>query len=176
MVSRWCVVVMLSLLLLGCSGAEDEPAGGEQTEQSSTESEPTTQARTVEEYATASQEACDDYLGAMFEMAQQDEELDTGNEDAATDLFLRRADDIARMYADYRSSMESVAVPEDDELRDAHEEILNLMDQNLDTIRGVAAAQERGDEEEARALLEESSRIEDEIAAVQAAHGIRPCG
>lgn len=164
---RWFLAVLLGLSVLGCSGADDEPAEAER---------PAEQDPTVEEYAAATWEACDDYLGAMFGMAQEDEHLDTGRQDASTDLFKRRAEDIAVLYADYRSSLAEVAVPDDEDLRAAHEEMLGLMDENLEAIRGVAEAQERGDDEQAEALLAKSSRIEEEIAALQSAHGLRPCG
>lgn len=165
MVSRLSITVALCLSLLACSGPGGEP-----------DAEPAADAPTVEEYATASQEACDEYLGAMFEMAQEDDELDTAAEDASTELFLRRAEDIAELYAGYRSTVDSLAVPEDDDVRATHDEVVQLMGENVETIEAVGEAHEQGDDEQALALMEESSRIEDEIAAAQAANRIRPCG
>ncbi|HVL99372.1 MAG TPA: hypothetical protein VM324_08780 [Egibacteraceae bacterium] len=169
MPSRWCVaVVLLGLLIPACSSGVD-PA-----EEAETAPDPRAEAVTVEQYATASHEACEYYLGALFSLAQDDEELDLAREDASQKLFLRRAGDIAALYADYRSTIDALEPPDGAEA--AHEEIVALMDDNLGTIEAVGESYARGAREEGASLMAESSRIDEEIAALQTGLGIRPCG
>lgn len=166
MVRRCSLVVVLCLALVACS----EPGGEAE------KADPGAPAPTLEEYATASEEACDVYLGALLAMAQQDDELDPEQADASADFFMRRADDIAARYDQYRSTIDSLPVPDDDDMRAAHDEIVALMGDNLEAIEEVADAHEQGADEQAAAAMVQSARIEEEIAAVQSAHDLPVCG
>lgn len=170
--------VAVCLAIVACSAAPEaprsEPEPQTQAEPSPTPAAPTVP--TVEEYATASQEACDLFLGGLFTLAQTDDELDTSRQDAAQELFLRRAADIAELYGRYRAQINALEPPASDDARDAHAQIVELMGDNRHTIEAVGEAHARGDVGQATALVGESNRIEEDIAARQEALGIRPCG
>lgn len=166
MVSRRRVAVAVACLaLLSCTSPAGEPAVP-----------PAAEPPSREEYVTSSQEACDRYLGALFTLAKDDEKLDTAREDASRELFMRRADDIAELYAHYRSQIASLDPPEAAEVRAAHAETVALMGDNLESMEAVGEAHSRGDDKEAAARMADSSRTEDAIAAVQTTVGVRPCG
>lgn len=166
MVSRRRVAVaVVCLALLSCTSPAGQPPAP-----------PAAQPATRERYVASSQEACDRYLGALLTMAKNDEELDTAREDASRELFVRRADDIAGLYARYRSEIASLDPPEAADIRAVHAEIVELMGDDLERIEAVAEAHSEGDEEEAAANVADSSRTEDAIAALQRSVGVRPCG
>lgn len=167
--------VAVCLAMVACSAAPEAPRS-EPAPQTQAEPSPAPGAPTVEEYATASQEACDLFLGGLFTLAQTDDELDTSRQDASQELFLRRAADIAELYGRYRAQIEALEPPASDDARDAHAEIVELMGDNRQTIEAVGDAHARGDAGQATALVAESNRIEEDIAARQEALGIRPCG
>ena len=165
MLSRSCAaVVVVCLSLVGCDAAPEPDA----------EPAPTVEAVTVEEYVAESHEACEHYLGALFALAADDEQLDVYSDSASEDLFLRRAGDIAGLYAEYRAWIASLEPP--GSVQPAHGEVLEHMDDNVETMQAVADATAEGDDERALALAAESSRIDQEIAELQEPLGIRPCG
>lgn len=165
---RWICVPLALAVVASCT-----PGGGEgaRTPGAPQQAEAPL---TVEEYVDESHAVCEQYLGELFVLAQQDEHLDTSRDDASRELFLRRARDIAELYASYRSAMAALTPPED--LAPVHEEIIDLMADNREAMAAVGEAHARGEGDEAAALMVESSRIEDEIAARQDPLGIRPCG
>lgn len=161
--SRACAAIAVVCLSLVACDATPEP-----------EPQPTVEAVTVEEYVAESHEACEHYLGALFALAADDEQLDVYSDSASQDLFLRRAGDIAGLYAEYRAWIRSLGPPE--RVQPAHGEILDHMDTNVETMEAVAEATAEGDDERALELMAESSRIDQEIAGLQEPLGIRPCG
>lgn len=163
--SRWCTAIAVAFLWLVACDATPEPEP---------EPEPTVEPVTVEEYVAESHEACEHYLGALFALAADDEQLDVYSDTASQDLFLRRAGDIAVLYAEYHAWLASLEPP--GSVQPAHGEMLEHMDDNVETMQAVAEATAQGDDERALELMAESSRIDQEVAELQEPLGIRPCG
>lgn len=157
------MAVVACLALAGCTdngaGAGDEPPA-----------EPLT----MEEYVAASHDACEHYLGALFGLVEADEQIDLDSPDASTEVFRRRAADIAGLYADYRARLDELKPPE--AIQGAHDELVELQGEHVETLQALGGAHAAGDDERAGALVAESARIEAEIAALQSRIGVRPCG
>lgn len=172
----WVGVVLVCLSIAACSTPAVESESAAEGASPTRPPTPAAGTPTVEEYVDASHEACELYLGGLFTMAKADDELDSSREDASREFFLRRAGDIARLYAAYRSEVAALDLPADEHTRDAHAGIVRLMSENREAIEAVAHAHERGDVEQAMARTVESQRLDEDIAALHTTLGIRPCG
>lgn len=172
----WVAVVLLCLSVAACAAPTTEPESPAEDASPTRPHRPAADTPTVEQYVDASHDACELYLGGLFSMVKADDEVDSSREDASREFFLRRAGDIARLYAAYRSEVAALDLPADDQTRDAHAGIVRLMGENREAIEAVAHAHERGDVEQAMALTAESQRIDEDIAARHATLGVRPCG
>lgn len=160
------MAVVVCLALAACTGNGAGTGAGD---------EPPAEPLTMEEYVAASHDACEHYLGALFGLVEADQQIDLDSPDASTEVFRRRAADIAGLYADYRARLDELEPPED--VQAAHDELVALQGEHVETLQALGAAHQAGDEERAGALVAESARIEAETAALQSRVGVRPpCG
>ncbi|MEX0658201.1 MAG: hypothetical protein WD080_03625 [Egibacteraceae bacterium] len=165
--SRSWAGVAVCLALAACTG--DDGGAADRAGD-----EPPAEPLTTEEYVAASHDACEHYLGALFGLVEADEQIDLDSPDASTEVFRRRATDIAGLHADYRTRLDELEPPED--LRSVHDELVALQGEHVETLQALGGAHQAGDDERAEALVADSARIETETAALQSRLGVQPCG